>query len=128
MPNRPDDRCIFQFRSVSRAAQEKAAPAHIAPSNEINRELEPVAERCGQYVHVLLRADASQQNGFSPGPQFVSELSGIDFNRPSIPAILVVHVDAGKRPQFFDGKRSFSIDQPTVRGDDQNSGSSARWL
>jgi hypothetical protein len=120
MTHGAEDRCVFQFRSVSGPAQKESAAAHIPTPNEIDRELQTLAEGCDEHVDVFAGADASEEDGFAVTAEFGGELLGVLLNGAAIANVVMVDVDGGEGAQIVDRKRSVGVDQASVGGDDED--------
>jgi len=69
VPDGAADRDAFEWRPGTRAAQEQAAPAHVAAAGERGGEEQAVAKDVEERAHVLVGGDAAEQDDLVVGCQ-----------------------------------------------------------
>jgi hypothetical protein len=115
---------VRQFFSRAGAPQQQSAAAHVAAADEIDRELEPLAEHLRQHVDVLGRGNAAEQDDLAVGADLLVERAGACEQRTAIPRIVGGDVHTGKGADRGVRHRGLDGTQSGVRRDDQRSASS----
>src|SRR5262245_11316655 len=67
------DRHVGKLLARPYAAEQQAAAAHVAPADEIDRELQPFTKNVGEDVHVLRRRNAAEKHDLALGTHFLVE-------------------------------------------------------
>ena len=94
MALRAQDRRVRELESRRDAAEEKAAPAHVAAPDELGRKEQPLAEHRGEHVDVLRLRDAPEQDDVGVPRQPAGQILRAGFERLAIPIVGGVDVHA----------------------------------
>ena len=83
MPNRSGERDIRQLEARGDAAQHQAAAAHVATSDEMDGEHQPLAEDWQQQIDIFARRDAAEEYDFTLRTDGVPQCLRGSFERSS---------------------------------------------
>ena len=91
---------VVEFAIFPDAAQHQAAAAHVAPSDELRGNTQPVAENWCQDVQILAGGETSEENQFAVGTDVCAKLLGAAPKRGIVDAIVDMDRHATEAPQF----------------------------
>src|SRR6266496_972340 len=111
--NRARHRDIGKLLSINRAAQHQSTATHIAATDEVSGEAQPVTKFGQQNVNIFSRGNAAEQNDFAPGLYFLYQTPRVALERFSITRITFVNVDQSEFTQVVETNSRVRIDQAT---------------
>jgi hypothetical protein len=106
--------------SINRAAQHQSAATHVAATDEVSGEAQPVTKVREQNINIFSRGNAAEQNDFAPGRYFFCQTPCVALERCSITRIIFVNVDHSEFPQVIEANSLARIDQAAGWRDDKH--------
>jgi len=128
--NRSGKRDIRQFQASHDAAEHQAAATHVATSDEMHREHQPVAKNGQQQIDVFARRNAPEQHDLAVGPDGVQQRPRAAFQRPPVDVVGQIDRRGRKGQKRLERDRRVRRAQAGVWRDDQDAAGAhrLRWI
>ena len=125
-PRRAADRDVVELGARGGRAQQEAAPAHVAASDEGRGERQARSERAEQRIDVLAGGHAPEQDHLVGGRERSGEPSRVAQERRLVARLARADVGLGEALQAREVHRLVREAQPIARRDDEDAGQAGR--
>lgn len=114
------DRNIGKLGAIDGATEQQSSPAHIAATDEIGGETEPLPEMFEEHVDVFGGRDAAEENDLAFRRQRFREPFHAALERRAIARLVFVNVQGSEFLEIGKTNRRCGRDQSACGGDDEN--------